>query len=471
MAMNPTRTAAAVCLSITLSLIQPVHGRETSDKETKTTATPTPATYPAALFKARPDLDRFHDPKYFNMVASDGLLTADSKALFERIAAATRSGEGYKALYLSRLFTDAQPNNRTGWSNRARLAASLGFVKEAAAAQANAEAESAEPIVGTALPGTFKVRPTTLSDWAAALALAADDTTAREGRPIVMAVRDDLSGVNVPSAEEVERRNRGPWVNAKPIQVDHVLPNLFAMPEAKPMDRKSINGGMFALGMLATVSSSYATHIGAADSALTFSELSGNAMAKAFEVPSEFKGGAFVAVTYPGGLEKRTDMQPKTAGKHEAIGTPLPILWASGPALSSTVPAVWRNGDSSKSFAMKVETKTKKLEWKNQVVPALYYPRLMQLCGDRNQCTPYTTLLEVLLSADDLRALAPGTEWDLPNVAFASSRYAAQQSLTVASAAEGFVGFDLAGVVFQTTQGPTEWLTTAVPVQNKQNKK
>jgi len=467
-AMNPNRYAAVACLLITMCVIQPLHGKDSTDKGVKTTLALT--TWPEALFKARPDLDRFRDPDYFKALASDGLRAVDSKVLFERIAAATRANETYKALYLSRLFNAAHPDNRTGWTNRARLAASLGFVKEAAAAQANADAGSTDPIVGSALPGTFRVRPTTLADWAAAMALAADDTTARENRPIVMAVRDDLSGVSVPSAEEVQHLNRGPWVDAKPIQVDHVLPNLFAMPEATPMDRKSINGGMFALGMLATVGSSYATHIGATESALTFSELSGNAMAKASEVPSVYKGGKFVAVTYPSGIAKRTDMQPQTAGKHEAIGTPLPILWASGSSLSSAVPAFWRNGDTGKSFAMKVDSKTKKLEWKNHLVPALDYPRLMQFCDGGKQCTPHMTLLEVLLSSDDVRALAPGAEWDLPKLEFAASRYAAQQPLTIASASAGFVGFDKAGVVYQTTQSPTEWLTTPAPAQDKQKK-
>ena len=36
----------------------------------------------------------------------------------------------------------------------------------------NAETGSTTPIQGGALPGTFKVRPTSLSDWAAAMALA-----------------------------------------------------------------------------------------------------------------------------------------------------------------------------------------------------------------------------------------------------------------------------------------------------------
>ena len=116
-----------------------------------------------------------------------------------------------------------------------------------------------QPLAGTALPGTVKARPTTLADWAAAVALVADDTTAREGRAVVLAVRDDLSGVSVATAEAIERENRGPWATAMPVQLEDVLPNLFAMPQATPMDRKSMKGGMFALGALALAGSAYSS--------------------------------------------------------------------------------------------------------------------------------------------------------------------------------------------------------------------
>jgi hypothetical protein len=64
------------------------------------------------------------------------------------------------------------------------------------------------------------------------LALASDDVKAREGRAVVVAVRDDLSGVAVPTNEEIQQEARGPWANAKPVQLEDVLPNLFAMPQA-----------------------------------------------------------------------------------------------------------------------------------------------------------------------------------------------------------------------------------------------
>lgn len=427
----------------------------------KPAAEPKPQTFPQAYFKTSKDLQRFSDPAYFRALAADGIRTADPKALFQRISAATQAGEVYKALYLSRVFTELQPENQTGWANRARLAASLGFEIEASGARANAESGSARVLQGAALPGAFKVRPTSLSDWAAALALASDDVMVREGRAVVVAVRDDLSGVSVPTNEEIQREARGPWATAKPVQLEDVLPNLFAMPQATPMDRKSMKGGLFALGALALAGSTYATTIGAGDAAAQFSEMYGNAMAHAFEVPSEFKGGSFTTVTYANGTPRSTTVTPKTAGKREAIGTPVPMLWASGGSLSPTIAAAWRNGDSAKSEAIKMDAKTTKQEWKKYELKGLLYPRMHQLCTAPNQCSPQLTLMELLLSADDLQALAPGTESHLPQLSAWFSRYASRQPISVAAAGDRFVGFDAAGVVYITRHRPTEWLATS----------
>jgi hypothetical protein len=191
-----------------------------------------------------------------------------------------------------------------------------------------------------------------------------DDTGAREGRPSVLSVRDDLSGVQVPPTEEIQRQARGPWVTPKPIQIDDVIPNIFVMPSGTPMDRKSMKGGLFALGALAMAGSAYSQIAGVAESAAALSELSGNVMARAFEVPSDFKDGSFVSVTYVNGAPRATTLKPKTAGKHEAIGTPVPMLWASGHSLSGHVRAIWSNGDDARTEAIRIDSKTTKQEWK-----------------------------------------------------------------------------------------------------------
>ena len=461
--MKTTRIMATVILAAT------VVGTVKAD-DRKPAAAPAPATFPATFLKTSSDLQRFADPSYFKVLAADGLRTADPKALFQRIAAASKAGESYKALYLSRIFTDVQPDNATGWTNRARLAASLGFNAEAAAAQANADAGAGagRPVAGSALPGAFKVRPTTLADWAAALALTADDVTAREGRTVVVSVKDDLSGVKVPSNEEIQRQGRGPWATAQPVQVEDVLPNLFAMPQAAaPMDHKSMKGGLFALGALAMAASAYSSSLGAHDAATQYSELYGNAMGKAFEVPSEFKGGAFTATTYVNGTARTTKLAPKTSGKREAIGTPVPLLWASGQSLNATVQAIWRNGDTDKTEAIKIDAKTKKEQWKKYAVPSLFYPRMQKFCS-QGQCSSNLTLHEVMLSREDLLALAPGTESALPSVAAWTSRYSARQPMSVVAAGDSFTGFDAAGVVYVTRHRPTEWLISATaPVVKK----
>jgi hypothetical protein len=460
--MRSTPTALTL---LVLSLTLMPGAARAGDKKPSTP--PQAATFPQAYLKASPDLQRFSDPGYYRALAGDGIRNADPKAIFQRMAAATQAGEGYKALYLSRLFTELQPDNQTGWANRARLAESVGFHSEAVGARERAEGGSQSPVQGGALPGAFTVQPKTLSDWAAALALASDDVKAREGRAVIVAVRDDLSGVVVPSNEEIQAADRGPWVNAKPVQLEHVLTNLFAMPKATPMDRKSVKGGLFALGALALAGTTFATTVGAGDAAAQFSEMYGNAMAHAYEVPSELKGGSFIAVTYVNGTAKSTTVTPKTAGKHEAIRTPVPMLWASGGSLSPTIEALWRNGDTGKTEAIKLDGKTTKQQWKKYELKPLFYPRVQQLCAEPNRCSKPLTLMELMLSEDDLRLLAPGTETSLPKIGTWIDRYSSHQSISVATAGDRFTGFDSTGVVYITRQQPTEWLVAGVGSQAK----
>ena len=163
--------------------------------------------------------------------------------------------------------------------------------------------------------------------------------------------------------------------------------------------------------------------MGAADSAATLAGLYGNAMASAYNVPSDFKGGEFVATTYGNGSPRATKMAPKTAGKSEATGTPLPILWASGPSLSPMLRrcgAMAIRASRKRSSSMR---RRKSRSGRRYEVPSLMYPRMHQLCAAANDCSPMLTLLEVMLSADDLRALAPGIESRLPSLSSWASRY------------------------------------------------
>src|SRR5688572_3823910 len=150
-----------------------------------------------SFFKAFPEYDRFRDAAYARLFAGDGLRSSDPQTIFQRMMAAAKQGETHKALYLARLFTAAKPDLAAGWTNRAQLADSLGFDAEAAASRANASDGANRPIPPTALPGAMKTRPASLADWAAALALVADDVAVKEGPHALVAVRDDLSGVEI----------------------------------------------------------------------------------------------------------------------------------------------------------------------------------------------------------------------------------------------------------------------------------
>ena len=100
-------------------------------------------------------------------------------------------------------------------------------------------------------------------------------------------------------------------------------------------------------------------------------------------------------------------------------------------------------------------------------MPSLMYPRMHQLCATANDCSPMLALLEVMLSADDLRALAPGIESRLPNLSSWASKYSARQPISVVAAGDRFTGFDGAGVVYITRHRPTEWLVTSAAAARK----
>ena len=200
---------------------------------------PHPASDPGKVNKA----DRLADADYSTWMLGNGLRQAPPEKLFERMKAAADSKEQYKALYFSRLITDAAPNLSGAWTNRAAFADALGLGGEANLSRANSDSGNSRVIVhGGMLPGTtLSHRPTTLSDWAAAMSLLADDTAAREGSAVV-AVRDDVTGV-----EEVQGEN--PQVNGRPISLDDLLANAFVLKNADPMKEHNTRGGMLALGI------------------------------------------------------------------------------------------------------------------------------------------------------------------------------------------------------------------------------
>jgi hypothetical protein len=123
------------------------------------------------------------------------VIVATVSATTVQAAETTSAREGNKAPDRSRIFTDLERATEIGWTNRAQLAA---------------------------------------------IALMRGNTSAPEGRAVVLVVGDDPSGVDVPSTEDIQRQSLPPWVNAKPIQLNQVLPTFLAMPQATPMDRQSM---------------------------------------------------------------------------------------------------------------------------------------------------------------------------------------------------------------------------------------
>jgi len=136
---------------------------------------------PATALNVIPDSARFADTEYARLLAGDALrTTVPQEALFERMSAALGAGENYKALFLARILTERSPDDGALWNNRSRLAGSLGLDSEATACAANAEVSGiAGEISASLLPEAFEVsRPTSLADWANALALMGQDLQA-----------------------------------------------------------------------------------------------------------------------------------------------------------------------------------------------------------------------------------------------------------------------------------------------------
>src|SRR5262245_49647400 len=227
--------------------------------------------------------DRFADADYSSWMLGDGIRQADPEKLYARMKSAADSKEQYKALYFSRLITDAAPDLPGAWTNRAAFAEALGLLVEANLSKANAlPGASRVAVPGGMLPGiVLSHRPVTLSDWAAAMSLMADDTSAREGFAVV-AVRDDVTGI-----EEVQGEN--PQVTGKPISLDDLLANAFVLRNADPMKEHNTRGGMLALGIAMAALGGMSAGLGDAATAATASAAATNAIADSSQVMSHWK--------------------------------------------------------------------------------------------------------------------------------------------------------------------------------------
>jgi hypothetical protein len=434
--------------------------------------------FPTPYTKVVRGAQRFETPDYFNMMAADGITKVDAKALYSRLQAAVSGNEVYKALYLARVLTKISPQNSAMWTNRAKLATTIGFSDEAAACQQNANDPSHPvkvPLTGV-LPGQgLAVRPSTLADWAGATALLSDGIAEKEGKYALVAYKDSVSGIHEATDAEIKERDNqaresgltppGPWATPEPVQLRHVLGNLFSERAADPMHPKSISkGGMFGAMLMAGLSGANMNiNPGMAQQGMVMAQ---QMAGRASEVPSHYKGGAYTRVTFSDGKESDMTDHPQTAGLDETVANPVVFLWASGGSMEPMISAIWKTNQKLKVKRVTIadvdDTKSaKEFNPPNQ----LQFPKLMGLCAGNDPqskqfCSDPLTLMELLLTPEDLAVLTPSLSTSVQNLDMYRKGYGSLY-LTLRPGNGGgslMWGADGEGAVYRLNQGPTAWV-------------
>jgi hypothetical protein len=387
--------------------------------------------------------------------------------------AAAQANENYKALYFARIFTEVEPQNAVGWQNRSKLASNLGLPEEALASQARAsDPKSAQVVPAGFLPGRkVPVKPATLPDWAAALALLSQDLAATRGPAEELAVRDDISGVKVATADEVRENDaqltklnlppEGPWADPKPLNVNQVLTNCFALKDAEAMHYHSVDGGkMFGAMMMAGLAG-YSSAAAPAAAALD-SQVAGKLVTDASNVKSNYSGGHYAKLLYDkdsiNGVT--TSDKPKTSGKTHALGSPFPLLWGSGDPTAPTFLAALSAGQKPAVVEIKAgqEVPPGKEKVKLESLPPLHYPKFGILCSA--QCSYPVALGEIILTREDLQEFAPNLLSLLPDLTSLRTAYLSD-GLTMSPgnySANTFIGFDERGDAFRFSVSPSVWI-------------
>lgn len=427
---------------------------------------------------------RFADPGYFHLMAGDGLRSVDPRALYARLQSAVQAKEKYKALYFATIFTQVQPASPAGWSNRAALAETFGLSSEAALCRKNAaDPAHAQTVSSTLLPGSaLRYRPVSLPDWAAALALVADSVAGKGGAHSLLAFRDDVSGIHQATQQEIADANAsaqsaglpptGPWAIAEPARLQDVLANIFLLQSGKPMNyRFESRGGAFTAGLLAAVSGLDAAYNPA--QAQAAAQLAQEETQRASQIPSHYTGGSYTEAAYRGEVELWGVRNPKASGQNQAIGSPVPLLLASGGSFNPIYVGEWAAGE--KPFLKRItesDLKTRKdIKYQQRRPPEiLNFPKLITLCADL--CTPPVTLAELLLTKGDVAALAPSlspisTDKDVVTDSISYvSRYFPSGQITIQGSFRGFeyVAFDDRGITYVLRWSPAEWI---IPISHQ----
>jgi hypothetical protein len=474
---NQIKSTVIAFLLFTFTVTAVAKKKEKIEKETSAPATG----FPAAYTKVVEGAQRFENPDYFKLLAADGITKVDAKALYMRLQAAVNNNERYKALYFARILTQIKPDNAAMWANRAQSATALGLSDEAAACQQNAK-DPAHPVkvpLTGILPGQgLSVKPSTLADWAAATALLSDGIAEKEGKQALVAFKDSVSGIHEASEAEIKARDNdaresgltppGPWAAPEPVQLKHVLGNVFAERAAEPMHYKSVSkGGMFGAMLMAGLSGANMNiNPGMAQQGMVMAQ---QMAGRASEVPSHYKGGAYTQVTFTEGKESEVADHPQTAGLDETVANPVPFLWASGGSMVPTIDAVWKTNQKTKVKKITAANAGDEKEAKEFNPPAqLQFPKLMGLCvandpQSKQFCTDPMTLMESLLTPEDVAALAPNLSASVPDLDTYRRTYGSLY-ITLKPGNGGssqMWGVDNEGAVYRLNPGPTAWIVAA----------
>jgi hypothetical protein len=395
---------------VALGLLIPAAG-------TAAPAESTPAVWPACVFQALPNFAgaRLSNAPYRALAFGEIWSKAEPAVLAGLAADAAARGEGYKALYLSRVLTLRHPELSALWRNRAAIAEELQFTAEATQSLARAANLAADtPIVPTIVPGASLATPKTLADWSALVSLMADDVARLSEGPVVIAIPNQVSGVTVPSADEMSIRG-APYAQAGPVLMADIASSLFMLGEANPM-RKNVRWGSAVAGAAASLAGAAMLEAGAnyavdtMDVAVAMSETSGRAYARAVATPSAFTGGTYQAWQASGASSalRVRKLQAQPTGEFDAVGLPLPLLLASGASqamhfegrfrynavlkFDPAAPGVVKPGVMA-AEPLRVEIKESRV----------WIPRVESLCVG-SQCWSVTAH-EIMLTQADLEAL------------------------------------------------------------------
>ncbi|NND58972.1 MAG: hypothetical protein HKN49_01755 [Gammaproteobacteria bacterium] len=413
-------------------------------------------------------LQRFADPVYFALMAGDGIASAQGGGLRQIMQRAHDNGEHYKALYFARLLTDKLPDDTGAWTIRADSAAMIGLLDEAEAARSNqaGAAQLLTPPVSM-LPGkSYLPRPATLSDWAAAVRLMADDLASATGEHSLLAVVDVASGIRVSTQAETEVT--GSTAQPVAVRVRDVLNNAFQVVAAQPMSPSSGDEPV----AVATVSPP-APQIAETDWLANLEPETADAVARALAGPASFDGGEYRLQTWAEGTVNDEVRRPVSSGGDNVIGGYHPIIFASGHSLDPTF-AFERayGGHANRNVLWTSDDETRTFGDRNV---ALQTPKLEALCIDR-RCSEVLSTMELMLDFADIRLVvpAPNDQAVIDNVPQLSEFHNAYNDLDrnlhmCCEDARGVLfwalgGYDEEGTCYYKTVAPDEWVVPIAPV-------